>query len=154
MTKQTCLLIGAPVDCGKARRGCLMGPDAYRVAGIGAALEGLGHRVRDRGNLRPRAAAAPAAMPAHVHAPAQVIGWTGALAHAAEAAMEEGLPIFLGVDHALSLGSVAGVAAHGQRHAVGGSRADQRRSAHAHRPDGLGRMLEPFQAAHFEAVRQ
>ncbi|WP_422028061.1 arginase [Roseovarius sp.] len=110
MTEQTCILIGAPVDSGKARRGCLMGPDAYRVAGLTEALEGLGHRVQDAGNLRPRPAATPDDLPGHLHEPAETIGWTEALAGAAEAAMQEGLPIFLGGDHALSLGSVAGVA--------------------------------------------
>ena len=110
MTSKTCFLIGAPVDSGKARRGCLMGPDAYRVAGLGDALESLGHTVRDAGNLSPRATAAPANLPEHVHAPAETIGWTEALADAAEAAMKDGLPIFLGGDHSLSLGSVLGVA--------------------------------------------
>ncbi|KZY40484.1 arginase [Roseovarius sp. HI0049] len=110
MTEQTCILIGAPVDSGKARRGCLMGPDAYRVAGLAEALQGLGHRVQDTGNLRPRPAATPAELPGHLHEPAETIGWTEALAGAAEAAMQEGLPIFLGGDHSLSLGTVAGVA--------------------------------------------
>ncbi len=110
MTHSTCILIGAPVDSGKARRGCLMGPDAYRVAGLAQALEGLGHVVRDTGNLIPRPAVTPEALPGHVHAPAEVIGWTEALAGAAQAAMGEGVPVFLGGDHSLSLGSVAGVA--------------------------------------------
>ena len=42
MKPKTCILIGAPVDSGKRRTGCLMGPDAYRTAGIVAALSGLG----------------------------------------------------------------------------------------------------------------
>ena len=110
MTQNTCILIGAPVDSGKARRGCLMGPDAYRVAGIGDAIEGLGHTVRDMGNLTPRPAECPAALPGHIHAPAETIGWTETLAAAAEEAMQDGVPIFLGGDHSLSLGSVLGVA--------------------------------------------
>ncbi len=115
MTKATCILIGAPVDSGKDRRGCLMGPDAYRVAGIAEALTDLGHAVRDAGNLAPRPAEAPADLPAHVHAPAETIGWTQSLIQAAQEAMAEGLPVFLGGDHSLSLGSVAGVAAHAAR---------------------------------------
>ncbi|MEQ9257986.1 MAG: arginase [Roseovarius sp.] len=110
MTPTTCILIGAPVDSGKARQGCLMGPDAYRVAGIAEALSELGHKVEDAGNLQPRPARTPVGLPPHVHAPAETIGWTEALIAAAEGAMVEGLPIFLGGDHALSLGSVAGVA--------------------------------------------
>ena len=110
------LLVGAPVDSGKARRGCLMGPDAYRTAGIAAALDGLGHRVEDRGNV----AAAPAVpapdMPPHVHAPGETAGWTAALAQAASRAAADGVPIFMGGDHSLSLGTIAGVANHAAAH--------------------------------------
>jgi len=115
MTQPTSILIGAPVDCGKARRGCVMGPDAYRVAGLAEALGDLGHRVRDIGNLAARPAPVPEEMPPHIHAPAETIGWTEALQQAASEAMREGLPIFLGGDHSLSLGSVAGVAADAAR---------------------------------------
>ena len=115
MSPKTCILIGAPVDSGKARRGCLMGPDALRVANIERALVQLGHNVRDIGTLSPDPVEAPATLPGHLHAPAETIGWTRALMRAGEAAMEEGLPIFLGGDHSLSLGSVAGVAAHAAR---------------------------------------
>lgn len=110
-----CILIGAPVDSGKARRGCLMGPDAYRVAGVHDALVELGHEVRDLGNLSPAAAVAPASLPGHLVCPDETIGWTIALADAADAALSEGgLPIFLGGDHSLSLGSVSGAARYAQ----------------------------------------
>jgi arginase len=115
MTQKTCILIGAPVDSGKKRRGCLMGPDAYRVAGIYEALSDLGHRITDRGNLTPARVAPPKEAPGHLHAPAETIGWTLTLAEAAEEAMQSGLPIFLGGDHSLSLGSVTGVANHAAR---------------------------------------
>lgn len=106
------ILIGAPVDCGKRRRGCLMGPDAFRVAGLAEALSDLGHRVTDKGNLAPEpVTVAPAPNPA-VHALAECVDWTRTLAAAARDAALHGLPIFLGGDHALSLGSVAGMAAH------------------------------------------
>ncbi len=58
------------------------------------------------------------ALPAHVHAPDESIGWTQALMDSAAAALDEGIPIFLGGDHSLSLGSVAGAA----RHAAGRGR--------------------------------
>ena len=44
-TKSNILLIGAPMDCGKRRQGCLMGPDSYRTAGLAEALRSLGHSV-------------------------------------------------------------------------------------------------------------
>ncbi len=110
MTQKTCILIGAPVDSGKKRRGCLMGPDAIRVAGLSEALVDLGHSLSDRGNLTPAKVNPPKETPGHLYAPAETIGWTLTLAQAAEQAMHTGLPIFLGGDHSLSLGSVTGVA--------------------------------------------
>lgn len=114
MPPQTCILIGAPMDCGKRRRGCLMGPDAYRTAGLAEALAALGHKVVDRGNLAPAPHEAddPAA---HPHRLNECIGWTQALMAEAGRAMDQGMPVFLGGDHAISLGSVAGVAAHAAR---------------------------------------
>lgn len=101
-------LIGVPLDCGKARPGCLMGPDAYRVAGIDRALKGLGHRVVDVGNLTPGQAWSHAYAP-HLHAPGEVAAWTEALIEAGPAL--KGMPIFMGGDHALSMGSVAAMMA-------------------------------------------
>ncbi len=104
------ILIGAPVDCGKRRRGCLMGPDAFRTAGLSDALAELGHQVSDLGNLAPQPVAPPLDSPSHLHALAENIGWCQTLRHAACDQAPQGLPIFLGGDHALSLGSVAGMA--------------------------------------------
>lgn len=106
------ILIGAPMDCGQKRPGCLMGPAAYRVAGIVEAIAAMGHAVEDRGDLAPASVhVSPVANPA-VHSLDAVAGWTRALAAAAQAAAGDGFPIFMGGDHALSLGTVAGVAAH------------------------------------------
>ena len=115
MEKTHCILIGAPVDSGKRRRGCLMGPDAYRTAGIATAITELGHTVADTGNLTADEVDAAAAKNPAVHALAENIGWTRALMRAAKEAAPKGLPIFLGGDHALSLGSVAGMAAYAEQ---------------------------------------
>ncbi len=109
-----CILIGAPVDCGKRRLGCLMGPDAYRAARLPEALRTLGHSVTDKGNLQP-AAHAPDAPDAFLHKLNETIGWTKTLSSAATDAMSEGVPIFLGGDHALALGTVPGIAAYAQK---------------------------------------
>jgi arginase len=116
MTQTHCILIGAPVDCGKRRRGCLMGPDAYRTAGLAEAITALGHTVSDWGNLTPHKVEVSSPRNPIVYALAENVGWTKRLAEAAETAAQDGMPIFLGGDHALSLGSVAGMAAHAQRH--------------------------------------
>jgi arginase len=112
MTQQTCILVGAPVDSGKRRTGCLMGPDAYRTAGLRRALENLGHTVVDRGNVAP-AHFTPKSHP-KIHALEETIGWTVALAEAAEAGLKDGLPIFMGGDHSLSLGTVLGAMRHAE----------------------------------------
>jgi arginase len=106
MERNTILLIGAPVDSGKQRKGCLMGPDSLRTAGLPDAIGDLGYTVRDLGNLaRPEITGTPD-NPALV----ETAGWCEKIAIHAQQAMENGLPVFLGGDHALSLGSVSGVA--------------------------------------------
>lgn len=107
-----CVLIGAPVDSGKIRKGCMMGPDAYRTAGLAQTLKALGHSVEDIGNVAPaplREASCPNPL---VHSLPETIAWTEALSEVGLAQASRGFPIFLGGDHALSLGSVAGMAAH------------------------------------------
>ncbi|NCO85656.1 MAG: arginase [Rhodobacterales bacterium] len=112
MTHKHCILIGAPLDSGKRNRGCLMGPDAYRTAGLAEAIRDLGHTVTDTGNVAPDVVSvAPPRNPA-LHALDETVGWTRALMRAAQRHAPDGMPIFLGGDHALSLGTVAGMAAH------------------------------------------
>ena len=110
MQSQNIVLVGAPLDCGKARKGCLMGPDAYRTAGIARAMTALGHSVTDLGNVAPDANDIPE-RDGLVNL-SETIGWTTALMRTAQDAMQQGLPIFMGGDHALSLGTVPGVAAY------------------------------------------
>lgn len=114
MTQQNIILIGAPVDCGKRRLGCLMGPDAYRAAQLPEALSTLGHTVTDLGNLAP-APHDDTAPDAFLHKLGETIGWTTTLMHAAETQSAQGVPVFLGGDHALALGTVPGVAAYAAR---------------------------------------
>lgn len=107
------ILIGAPIDEGQRRAGCVMGPTAYRVAGIAGAVSGLGHVVTDWGDVaRPALQDAPCANPV-VHSMPQVLAWTQVLAEKVEAALSMGgFPIILGGDHSLALGSVSGAASH------------------------------------------
>jgi arginase len=110
------ILIGAPIDTGQRRPGCLMGPAAYRVAGLAAAIRDLGHGVDDWGDLSlPQVAPVPFANAA-VHSLAETLGWTALLADAVDDALSQGgMPILLGGDHSLALGSVAGAAAFAER---------------------------------------
>lgn len=106
-------LIGAPIDSGQRRPGCLMGPAAYRVAGLATAIRDLGHEVADRGDLAlPPLTTAHCPNPA-VHSLAETIGWTSVLRRAVADDLAKGaLPIVMGGDHSLALGSVAGAASH------------------------------------------
>jgi arginase len=87
-----------------------MGPDAYRTADLAEALRQLGHDVEDRGNVTPDVFS-PAPHP-KLHALEETIAWTRALAAAAQDALPHGMPIFMGGDHALSLGTVLGAMQH------------------------------------------
>ena len=114
-----CLLIGAPVDSGQRTQGCLMGPAAYRVAGLANTLVDLGHAVEDWGDIRlPPLHLTPPETTTRIHAQAETIAWTKLLAQTASRALATGsFPIFLGGDHAMSMGTVSGIAT--QAHAMG-----------------------------------
>jgi arginase len=105
-----CKLIGVPLQDGAAQLGCEMGPSALRTAGLAGALRDLGHEVVDIGNLAPR----PADVAGHPNPSLKnlpvISGWVSEIAETAYRESGDGLPIFLGGDHALSAGSVAGVA--------------------------------------------
>ncbi|MDZ7905964.1 MAG: arginase [Cypionkella sp.] len=108
------VLIGAPIDEGQRNLGCIMGPAAYRVAGLRAAIAELGHEVDDWGDVAlGDVADATCANPAVHHLP-EVMGWTQALAAQTQKALSLGaLPIIMGGDHSLALGTVAGAARYG-----------------------------------------
>ena len=107
-----CVLIGAPVDEGQRRPGCLMGPAAYRVAGLASTLTQLGHTVEDLGDVAPAAPGIQTSANPAVHHLPETIAWTEALRETTAAAMTGGMPIIMGGDHSLALGTVAGVAQH------------------------------------------
>ena len=103
-----CILIGAPIDEGQRRPGCLMGPAAYRVAGLAAAIRDLGHGVQDWGDLAlPELRDVTCPNPA-VHSLAEVVGWTEVLADKVEDALAGGgLPVVLGGDHSVNIPCIA-----------------------------------------------
>ena len=105
-------LIGAPTDIGAGARGASMGPEALRVAGIQATLESHGLEVLDRGNLSgpPNPWLPPTQGYRHL---AEVVAWNRAVHEAMHAELGLGrLPILLGGDHCLGLGSISAVARH------------------------------------------
>jgi arginase len=97
-------LIGLPTDAGASCRGAALGPDSLRAAGIAERLAGIGYAVADLGDID-AGRKLPAA--AEIEALAIAASESGyrSLANGAK-------PIFLGGDHSISMGSVAGVARH------------------------------------------
>jgi len=113
MNSQHCCLIGAPVEAGTHLPGCVMGPDAFRTAGLVRAISELGHKVTDFGNLSVTDAPDFRHNNPHVHHLGEVTSWANLLRDTAyEQAKACDLPIFLGGDHSIALGTVAGMAKH------------------------------------------
>jgi arginase len=110
------ILIGAPIDTGQKNPGCIMGPAAYRVAGIAQAIRDLGHGVQDWGDVALGKLQDVAFPNPVIHHLAETVGWTEVLQLRVDDALSEGgMPIIMGGDHSLALGSVAGAAAYADR---------------------------------------
>lgn len=105
-------LLGVPMDLGAGRRGVDMGPSALRLARLGDALTALGHDVHDLGNIEVPIAETASAPPADVRA--RYVDEIADVARRVAAAVADvpsgAVPVVLGGDHAVSLGSLAGVA--------------------------------------------
>ncbi|WEX88999.1 arginase [Sinorhizobium garamanticum] len=109
---KTITLIGAPIEEGSGRRGAAMGPTALRIAGIDTVLAELGHTVHDEGDVRPLPARDLANHP-RANNLQMVAAFARALNDAVHDVARKGhFPIILGGDHALSMGSVSGMARH------------------------------------------
>jgi arginase len=104
-------IIGVPLDLGGGRRGVDMGPSAFRIAGLGERITGLGYAVIDKGDL-------PTPIPEtqdlhderkkYIRDIAKVCQ---KLYQTALQSLDEGvMPIVLGGDHSLAAGSVAAAA--------------------------------------------
>ncbi|MCX5497782.1 arginase [Kaistia dalseonensis] len=105
-----CKILGIPLQDGSRRMGCEMGPSALRTAGLMAALRELGHEVTDLGAVQPGAPRAVRHANPAIHALPEIAAWTTAIMDAAYAASADGMPIFMGGDHAISAGTLAGLA--------------------------------------------
>ena len=105
-------LIGAPTDVGAGHRGARMGPEALRIAGLGEALAARGVDVRDIGNLDGPRNPWQKPVAGYRHLP-EVVDWNRAVMDAVGAELGAGrMPILLGGDHCLGLGSITAVARH------------------------------------------
>ncbi|CAM3822524.1 Arginase OS=Castellaniella defragrans (strain DSM / CCUG 39792 / 65Phen) OX=1437824 GN=BN940_08086 PE=3 SV=1 [Castellaniella denitrificans] len=108
-------LVGVPTDIGAGARGASMGPQALRVAGLAAALERQGCRVLDTGDLAGPGNPWRPPVQGYRHLE-QVAAWNALVFEAVTAQLRAGrLPLMLGGDHCLGVGSVGAVARHCRR---------------------------------------
>jgi arginase len=107
-------VLGAPIEIGASQRGTLMGPAALRTAGLLTVLEELDFAVEDHGDLTVAGVAAlDDAPPENAKHYREIQRWIRTIsARAYELAKTGAIPIFLGGDHSLSMGSINGVARH------------------------------------------
>lgn len=107
--KKVVQIIGVPIDLGQSHRGVDLGPGALRYAGLDARLEKLGYEVLDMGNLK-----VPVRESLN-HEREQ--NYLPSIRLVCEAACEAGrmavelghIPVFLGGDHSISIGTIPGV---------------------------------------------
>src|SRR5262245_9475838 len=106
-------IIGVPVDLGAGRRGVDMGPSAIRVADLQVRLEQLGHQVVDAGDLDVMIPETQQVGEGKLRYKEPILAMSDALRlHVEEALGRDRLPLVLGGDHSIAIGSVAGTACH------------------------------------------
>jgi arginase len=99
-------LIGLATDAGASARGATMGPEALRIAGLQETLESLGFEVADKGDFRPEESG-----PKPERRRSEILAVAADASRRGYESLKSGaLPIFLGGDHSISIGSVSGVA--------------------------------------------
>jgi len=109
---KTVSLIGAPTDIGASVIGARLGPGALRVAGIRKALEAFGNTVVDVGDLAGPDNPELPPVDGYRHLP-EVIAWNTTLRNAVGEELGKGrLPITMGGDHCLAMGSISAVVQH------------------------------------------
>ena len=105
-------MIGAALDLGAGRRGVDMGPSAIRYAGLDARLTELGHTCVDLGNVETAVAEATAPGDERARFLPQIRETCARIAdRVAGAAADGSLPLVLGGDHSVALGTLEGLAA-------------------------------------------
>jgi arginase len=120
MAARTVTLIGVPLDLGAGRRGVDMGPSAFRVAGLTERLRGLGFTVEDAGDLPVKIAETQGPGDPRLKYLSEIREVCELLRdRVADTVARGALPLVLGGDHSIAMGTLAGLAAH---HRVKGER--------------------------------
>lgn len=113
MQRQKVTFIGAPLDLGAGRRGVDMGPSAFRVADIDRKIRDLGHEVTDAGDLQVSIPETQVPGDPRMKYLAEIREVCEALRDKVEQVLEGGgVPVALGGDHSIAIGTIAGVSRH------------------------------------------
>ncbi len=116
MLKQIIRIIGVPIDLGANRRGVDMGPSSIRYAGLEARLERLGWVVEDWGNLEVPIPETRKIKDKSLKYLPEIVKISEQLQTAVAKALLDGVvPLIIGGDHSLGIGTLAGIAANGRR---------------------------------------
>jgi arginase len=108
-------IIGAALDLGAGRRGVDMGPSAIRYAGLQNRLVRAGMEVEDRGNVKAPLAETRAGGPERAHFLPEILDTCHRVGSEVERARADGLlPLILGGDHSIAIGTLSGLAASGR----------------------------------------
>jgi arginase len=104
-------IIGVPLDLGQSRRGVDMGPSAVRVAGLESKLEALGYIVEDKGNVPVALAETKSSGDPQAKYLKEIAETCSKEAELVIQTLEAGkIPLVLGGDHSIAVGTVSGVA--------------------------------------------
>ena len=105
-------IFGVPTDIGASKRGASMGPEALRVAGLVEAIAARGVDVSDIGDVQGPRNPVSAPVEGYRHLD-EVTAWNRGVFELSLRELQAGrMPILLGGDHCLAIGSIAAVAAH------------------------------------------
>lgn len=110
MEPKSIRIIGVPLDYGADRRGVDMGPSAIRYAGLQDRIRRMGHSVQDIGNLPVPVPESRNSEGTRLKFLQEIVKVNRVLARTVERTLTEGaVPIILGGDHAIAMGSIAGL---------------------------------------------
>jgi arginase len=108
---QPVVVIGAPLDLGAGRRGVDMGPSAIRYAGLEARIRAIGHDVADWGDIRSPVPEATDVGDPSARYLASIMQACERVADLVGEAADQGLvPLVLGGDHSIAMGTLGGMA--------------------------------------------
>lgn len=112
-TEKTIRIIGVPMDLGASRRGTDMGPSAMRIAGLGAAIRGMGYTLAREEDINVPAMETRSLEDSKARFKPQILSVCTQLAERVKELMDAGeFPLVIGGDHSIAMGTVSGISAH------------------------------------------